>query len=393
MPKISFSARVSSVFVLLFVLLSSFAFSQGRALAASDHSLSRASKHAVKVKRVVKRRRVVKARVVSASAAQGMFDNCDLGSALSVCEGDLAAMSASGLKVVVATIGQASEADLSAYAAAAQSDGMSVMWQIDDPGFWGANWFNGFRRNDFPQFADAAAGVATGTGTVSSAALSALSSGQVLNAMISFLSSLPGTYGYYAADDSSITAGETAGLASYVSEIKAVDPSHMVMVGSSPAQGQSNAGSGAVVGNEVYPQTTRNLANQSNNLAVWGSVQQQITKAQSSATRNGQDSAFILQAFTFGDNLSDGEAVGVCTPSMSSSQCASLLLYPNQQTQTELRNEVLRNSHAKLILWFNYENSQATGNWTSFTDAINAPAPTITATAARAHTKKHATKK
>ncbi len=187
-----------------------------------------------------------------------------------------------------------------------------------------------------------------------------------------------------------------------MNQIKQIDPGHMVMVGASSDQGQGNAGSGAVIGNEIYPVLEQNISNQANNLAAWDDVQQQITDAQTSATKHNTASAFILQAFTFGDNLSDGEAVGECTQNMSQQQCYHKLLYPSAQVQTELRNEVLAHSHAKLILWYSFQGTYgqagndtystyptgalAHARWTGLTDAINAPLPNPTATAANAKT-------
>ena len=83
-------------------------------------------------------------------------------------------------------------------------------------------------------------------------------------------------------------------------------------------------------------------------LADWESVDQSIEQGQQAASSSGKDSAFILQAFTFGDNKDDGEAVGVCTPSMNQQECYSKLDYPSASTQLQLRNEVLEHSSAKL---------------------------------------------
>jgi hypothetical protein len=201
--------------------------------------------------------RVSRPRLVSAlTPAQGMF-----GANLTVCEQDLQTMAQAGLKVVVTDFSDASEANIQAYAQSAQSVGMSVMWQINDPGFWGGTFIGGSAASDYSQFA-----TACGCDTTSG----------VLDAMVSFLAGLPGTYGYYAADDQNIAPGSTAALAQYVQAIKAIDSTHMVMIGADGAQASQNASAGAVMGNEIYPETTFNIANQSRNLATWESVQQQV---------------------------------------------------------------------------------------------------------------------
>lgn len=362
----SIRSRVARTAVLFASLLTSFTVAQGNAL-ASNRAHHGANAHAASI----------------SGPAEGMFDNCDLNSQLSTCEQRLNVMAQGGLKVVVMAVGYNTEPNLQAYAAYAQSVGMSVMWELNDPGFWGGAWSGSSAANDFSQFAQAC-GCTSAHG--------------VLQTMISFLAALPGTYGYYAADDLSIQPGQRAGLTSYVNTLKAIDPNHMVMVGANAGQGQSNASSGAVIGNEIYPETNQNLQNMTTNEATWDALQQEITQAQASATRNGQGSAFILQAFTFGDNLSDGQAVGVCTAAMSQQQCYDKLLYPNQQVQEELRNEVLQHSHAKLILWYSFEQtygqagtdtysiyptgSLASSRWAAFTRAINSPQPQPQATAA-----------
>ncbi|MGH2843964.1 MAG: hypothetical protein ACRDKL_10315, partial [Solirubrobacteraceae bacterium] len=240
--------------------------------------------------------------MATSAPTEGIFDGCDLESQLPSCEQRLSVMAQAGLKVVVMSVGQTTEANLQAYSAYAQSVGMSVMWELDDPGYWGGAWTGSSAAADAPQFA---------------AACACTGSSGVLDSMIQFLGSLPGTYGYYAADDESIAPGQLTGLRAYVAAIKAIDPSHMVMISDAPGQGQADASAGAVMGNEVYPELSSNIVNMGNNLAAWESVDQQINQAQTTATRDGQPTAYILQDFTFGDNRSDGEAVGACTPSMS----------------------------------------------------------------------------
>lgn len=320
---------------------------------------------------------------------EGIFDGCDLGSELSICEQRLAVIAHGGLKVVVIGVGQSSVADLAAYAGYAQSLGMRVMWELNDPGYWGGVWNGSSAAADNPQFA-AACGCSDTTG--------------VFDAMITSLASLPATYGYYAADDESIEPGQSVALRAYVSEIKALAPGQMVMIGDNIAQGQANASAGAVMGNQIYPEMTSNIANMDGNLAAWDMVRGQISQAQQTATRDGQDSAFLLQAFTFGDNLDDGEAVGACTPQMSQQQCYSRLRYPSEQVQLELRNEVLERTRAKLILWYSFQGTYgqagddsysiyptgavAQARWAGLVQAVNAPLPAPYASAASAALKR-----
>jgi hypothetical protein len=198
-----------------------------------------------------------------------------------------------------------------------------------------------------------------------------------------------------------ISPGQGSELAAYSRTIKAADPTDTVMIGSDPRQGQSNEGAADMLGNEIYPVTSDDLSPASQHLADWASVDQSIEQGQRAATAAGKQSAFILQAFTFGDNLDDGEAVGVCTPSMSQQQCYGKLDYPSAATQLQLRNEVLEHSNAKLILWYSFSQTDgqagndtystyptggtAANRWSGLTAAVNAPYPSSpVAAAARA---------
>jgi hypothetical protein len=318
-----------------------------------------------------------KAHTVTSLPAQGMFDSCDLSTSLTTCEQDLLQMHQAGLQVAVTSAEWDTLDEISAYASYAQSIGMSVMWELDDPGYWGGAWIGSSAAADWSSF---------------SSACGCTSTSQILNYMIQWLSALPATYGYYAADDSTLEPGQAAGLKQYVNEIKSVDPSHMVMVGSAQGQGTTYYSSGAAIGNEIYPETTASLMPYNRNLAIWQSVQQSVAQDQRAATQEGAPSAFILQAFSFGDNLSDGEAVGACTAAMSSAQCANRLQFPAAGVQLELRNQALENAHPKLILWYTYSQASQGNHWADLTSVVKAQYP-LSASAARAKSPRKASRK
>jgi hypothetical protein len=318
-----------------------------------------------------------KAQTVASLPAQGMFDNCDLSSSLTTCEQNLAQMQQAGLQVVVMSAQWDTMDEISSYASYAQSIGMSVMWELNDPGYWGGAWIGSSAAADWSSFSSACGCTATT---------------QVLNYMIEWLSALPATYGYYAADDSTLEPSQAAGLRQYVNEIKSVDPTHMVMVGSAQGQGATYYSSGATIGNEIYPETTASLMPYNGNLAIWQSVQQSIAQDQRAATQEGASSAFILQAFSFGDNLSDGEAVGACTAAMSTAQCANRLQFPAASVQLELRNQALENAHPKLIIWYTYSQASQGSHWADMTSVVKAQYP-VSASAARAKSPRKASRK
>jgi hypothetical protein len=338
------------------------------ALTANAFAASRANKPRKATHSSQKSKATKKAHDSGTVPAQGMFDGCDLSNSVSACEQDLVQMHQAGMQVVVMSAQWDTMDEISQYAAYAQSIGMSVMWELDDPGYWGGAWIGASAAADWTSFSTACGCTATN---------------QVLDYMIQWLSALPATYGYYAADDSTLEPGQAAGLTQYVNQIKSVDPNHMVMVGSAQGQGTTYYSSGATIGNEIYPETTRSLMPAGQNLAVWQSVQQSVTQDQRAATQQGTSSAFILQAFSFGDNLSDGEAVGACNASMSQAQCAGRLQFPSASVELQLRNDALQYAHPKLILWYTYNQASQGNHWTDLTSVVKAQYP-VSASAARA---------
>jgi len=370
MPKNGrLAALISRTTVLLVAISVAFGAQTASGLAASSSSnaldVAHASKQATST---------VKARAAQGVPTEGIFDSCNLASALSTCEQDLLQMHQAGFQVAVLSIANVPLDNISGFASYAQSIGMSVMWEIDDPGFWGGAWELNSAVSDWPGF---------------STACDCTDTGQVLSTMIQWLSALPATYGYYAADDWTLTRNNLPGLTQYVSEIKAADPNHMVMVGSTQPDGGTYYSSDATIGNEIYPETTTSLLPRGANLAAWESIDQSITQDQHDANNAGTASAFILQAFTFGDSVADGEAVGVCTPSMSETRCASLLQYPNAAVQIALRDEVLERAHPKLILWYTFSEASQGKRWSALSSVIRAPYP-ATASAARARLSRRA---
>jgi hypothetical protein len=355
--------RLTRTALLLTVV--AFTFS---ALAANAFAASRANKPRQATHSSQKSKPTKQAHAAGTVPAQGMFDSCDLSNGVSACEQDLLQMHQAGLQVVVMSAQWDTMDEISQYATYAQSIGMSVMWELDDPGYWGGAWIGSSAAADWSSFSSACGCTATD---------------QVLDYMINWLSALPATYGYYAADDSTLEPNQAAGLRQYVDQIKSVDSTHMVMVGSAQGQGTTYYSSGATIGNEIYPETTRSLMPAAQNLATWQAVQQSVTQDQRAATQQGTSSAFILQSFSFGDNLSDGEAVGACTASMSQAQCASRLQFPSASVELQLRNDALQYAHPALILWYTYAQASQGSHWGDLTSVVKAQYP-ISASAARA---------
>ena len=325
----------------------------------------------------------------SASAAtlptQGIFENCPLDTALQTCEARLGTMHAGGLQVVVIPAGGSLDS-MTQYAAAAHGLGMSVMWELSNPLWWQQPASGTQASQSYSAFASAC-GCSTNA--------------DVLTYMIHWLAALPGTYGYYAADDSMLAAGDQPAVAAYTARIKQADPTHTVLIGSANTNmGQQYQGSADMIGQEIYPITTKSLMPQAANQSTWDTIAATAQVTQHSADQAGKPSAVILQGFTWGDALSDGMAIGVCTSADTTASCNAKLRYPSADEQLALRNTVLENSHPKLVLWFSFYGTygpvtqdsyfapisaaDSQTRWAGLSAAIQAPMPGANATAASA---------
>jgi hypothetical protein len=319
----------------------------------------------------------------SASAAtlppQGIFETCTLDTEMQTCLQRLDVMHQGGIQVVVFPIWGTSLASLSSYASAAHALGMSVMWELGDESWWQDPSTSTAMSGEIPVFASACG---------------CEQNGPLLAYTVQWLSQLPGTYGYYAADDSMLAPGDQAGVAQYMAEIKQQDPTHPAIIGSADeSQTQEYQGSADAIGTEIYPVTQGSLLPVAANQSMWNAIGQEARDAQRSADTAGKQSAFILQAFSWGDNLQDGQAIGMCSGADTPQSCWAKLDYPSESEQLQLRNEVLRNAHPELIIWYSFPGTygDVTGNtdstfptgataaahWRGLAAAVQTPYPAV----------------
>lgn len=315
--------------------------------------------------------------VAAASAAsaplEGVFDDCPLQSEMSVCAQRLQVMQRGGMQVVVIPIFGVSPSAVYTYAAAAHSLGMSVMWDIGSPSWWESSITSFAAESAFAPYAslcDCSDDV------------------RLLAYLIGQLAQLQATYGYYAADDSVLAAGDQSAVGAYITAIKRSDPNHPVVVsGYSASQATEYVGVTDMAADEDYPVTTQSTLSS----AQLQNVADDAATMQRAADQAGKATAFILQAFTWGDNLSDGEAVGVCSPSDTTASCYAKLTYPSSAAQLQLRNTVLENAQPKLILWWSFDGTYgatmpdsatiyptgavAAERWSGLCATITAPVP------------------
>ena len=306
---------------------------------------------------------------------QGIFENCPLDSMLATCVQRLSTMHQAGLKVVVVAPGSTPLDALTSYSQAAQGLGMSVMWELSNPVWWRE-----------PPNGTSAAGNFSGF----AAACGCQSNQDVLAYAVNWLAALPATYGYYAVDDSMLGPDDRAGVSAYVAQIKQHDAIRPVMIGAfQPSQGRQYIDVADMIGQEVYPITTDRLLPASQHPDMWAYIDGTVTGAQQAARQAGKGSAFILQAFTWGDNLDDGTAIGVCNQADTTASCSQRLRYPSGPEQAAIRNAVLAHAHPNLILWWSFQGTagmpapndsfapispdEAAARWTGLSAAISAP--------------------
>lgn len=311
----------------------------------------------------------------SALPVQGTFDACPLGALPRECAQRLAVMRAGGLQVVVMAAWGNTPAALADYADAAHRVGMSVMWWIGYPYVWQRPGDESLMASAWPQFA---------------AACGCSDNRELLRYVVRFLGGQPGTYGYYAADDTGLSGSDQRGIPDYVATIKQSDAIHPVLLAASGSQQQNQYQAiPDMMGLELYPVTTQHLLPIDSFTKQWSGVDAAARDSQSSAERAGKKSAFILQAFTYGDSVGDGEAASVCSLSDTTWSCYARLRYPNPAEQLALRDAVLTNANPQLILWYSFPQTygslvtqdgvvfptglEAASRWAGLTAAIEAP--------------------
>ena len=308
---------------------------------------------------------------------EGIFESCPFDQAMDLCLERLDVIHQGGFAVVVVPAWGASLDSLQEYAAAAGVRGMSVMWELSNPAWWEQPATSTSLAGTFSSFAQACG---------------CDQNGPLLSYVVGWLGSLTATYGYYAVDDWMLAPGDRSGVADYVAQIKQQDPAHLVMIGSGDqAETDRYQAIPDAIGTMIYPMTTGPLMPVRAHDEMWGAVAQEVTDAQRSANGADKQSAFILQAFTWGDNLGDGVAIGDCSPTEDAWACYHKFDYPSGRAQRELRDEVLLHAHPELILWWSFPGTYgqagydtytiyptgatADARWTGLTRAIGAPPP------------------
>ena len=116
------------------------------------------------------------------------------------------------------------------------------------------------------------------------------------------------------------------------------------------------------------------------------------TQSHEISQAHGQLTAFFLQSFSWGDSLSDGTSIGVCTSADTPSSCAAKLPFPTAADMITMRNTAIESGAPDLLIWYRWcaVAGTAGGNdpvlarigpagmaarLAALTEAINAPYP------------------
>ncbi|MGZ6284957.1 MAG: hypothetical protein ACXWQ5_16895 [Ktedonobacterales bacterium] len=208
-----------------------------------------------------------------------------------------------------------------AYATAAQSLHMKIIWGMSDPVFWNGTDL----RQHFSQL---------------SATCSCTTNRDFIGYIVNLVKHLPVTWGYYIGDEVKVVdRSKVMAFSTVVHRFDSVHPRlYIAAAGSTTLASKLEpfANTAEVIGADYYPVSTRA------SLDTVGSVAEAV---QSVADQHNQTSAFTLQAFSWSQYPTE---TWVCS---SLPRCAR---YPTEAEMRMMRDFVLSNAHPAVLLWYSY---------------------------------------
>ena len=219
-----------------------------------------------------------------------------------------------------------------AYADKAAALGMKVAWPLSDETWWRDYDPDGKSlRAGYPGWAHAC---------------HCQRNDELRDYVVQTLASFPNTWGWYAADDLSIRSPDQ------VPEVKAwtdrldqlaPGPSSVIAVWDNLGTYRDAAD---YVAQESYP---FGLPHSLASPTPWQDIGALARNAQRLTPGRA---AFILQAFSWGDNMWDAQATGGCTHGETPAECLPQFRYPSPHEQRQQRQTILLNSQPALMLWY-----------------------------------------
>ena len=284
------------------------------------------------------------AAAAPASAAQlppqGLYEGCAPYLAPPECADHLAQIGSAGFRLVLNYSGwYGNAAQIQAYAAAAQSAGVRLIWPLNDPAW---------------RDPGSATSLLSNYSTLAPTCGCSDNSGFVQYA-INLVRSLPATWGYYIGDE--LGPSQASTVAALAAAVRQADPSHpLLYVGVGSATFTSNLqpfeSIANYVGEDVYP------IGSGGSVSAVGPIAKTVAGL---AQASGAGPAMVLQAFDWNEYPGTQSA----PPS-----------WPSESQMQTMRDEALA-ANPSLILWYSYQDIQRsddpTGHWRDLMQAAFAP--------------------
>ncbi len=276
--------------------------------------------------------------------AQGLYDECAPSLDPQGCTGRLQQMASAGFSVVLNyTAWYASAAQVTAYADAAQSLGMKVIWPLNAAA-WRASPSATDLLTTYPLLA-ASCGCTDNAG--------------FLQYVINLVAGLPATWGYYIADEPHST--DLQAISALATQVKTLDPAHPTL-----AIGAGSPTPSADVdpflpgideaGEDIYPVGALEP------LSTVGTVSHAISAL---AASTHKQAVMVVQAFSYAQYPNE--------------LVTTYAQWPTEADMLAMRNAAIQQGDPQLLLWYSFydvmRSTDPTQNWNDLRAAAFAPLP------------------
>jgi hypothetical protein len=265
----------------------------------------------------------------------GVFENCDP-EQVDVCTQRLSDAQQMGFGMVMnySALKRGPEVARQ-YAETAQGMGLQVAWPIFEPG-----WFVGYRPSGNDML-DEYWDWGQSCGCESNADL--------LRYMVTTLAQIPNTWGWYSADDLQLRGTDAVGaVTDWTHRLKALAPGESTLISIWDTMG-AYRNAADYVAQESYP---LGLPSNLGPVSPWKDI---ASLASDTQRMTPGRTAFILQGFSWGDNVWNAQGVGGCSGGEGAPGCLSDFRYPDPGEQLRQRQTILRNSRPALLLWYSLD--------------------------------------
>jgi hypothetical protein len=227
------------------------------------------------------------------------------------------------------------------YAQAAQQAGLLVAWPLSNEKWWLGYDPTGHELSGaYPWWAASCAADLIQRGVLGAG--QGCTNQQLLEHIVTTLAAVPNTWGWYAADDLQLRKGVHArAVKAWTQRLKVLAPQRETLV--SVWRKMSRFRNVArFVAQESYPFGLPQQRPSWSDIAHMARRTEELTPGPSS---------FVLQAFSWGSNIFDAQAVDGCEPTEPPQTCLPKFRYPTRYEQRRQRRTILSHSRPALLLW------------------------------------------